>query len=45
MSVILSVVALAYVLLGLVLLMLSRVAPVIERKEGEKRFDALGREY
>ena len=45
MSVILSVIAMAYVLLGLVLLMLSRVAPVMERKEGEKRFDALGREY
>jgi hypothetical protein len=40
-----STILLAYVILATVFAILSRHATVMERKEGQKRFDALGREY
>jgi hypothetical protein len=45
MSVVLYVMLFAYLCLGVVFLVLSRFAVVEERKKGEKRYDALGREY
>lgn len=45
MSIFLYVLAFSYLCLIMVLFLLSRSAVVVERKAGEKRFDALGREY
>lgn len=38
-------IAFSYLSLVAILLVLSRSAVHVERKPGEKRFDALGREY
>jgi hypothetical protein len=43
--IVISLIALSYLLLFLVLFTLSRVAIFKERKEGEKKYDALGREF
>jgi hypothetical protein len=45
MFLVFSVILLAYGILCAVFYMLSGVAVYQERKKGEKRFDALGREF